>query len=737
MGANPEYAEGEVVANKYVVEGLLGESPAARTFLANGNFGVQKFCLKFYRPEVSQRLLTAPDFFLKAGVMTEIEHDNLTACTDVQEEMGSVFVARAYAEGLSFEEWLRKARSDGNYFSRGLELLWQVSQGLTALHERTRHLNIHPGNIMVGPLVAKLCDWDPRALSNMEMTPEALPVRPEYLGYRAPEMSARGSFLSYPSTDLFAVAGLLFRLIKGDHPYGNAAQTHQEIRSFDKDLSVFLGKAMHPKPEERFQEAGAFSDALWDLGSAMQRLQERNARSAPPKPMEERRPVEPPPRKPDPMFQEPTGSSGFAEAFPGPSQSNPSGKEPTLAGLAKPPSGNDTFFNFFPSADAAPTQPQPPAYKAPMEAKPSGPSGDTLFGTPVFPSQRNDDFVKPAPPREYQAPAKSGMDSLESSGTLFGSQAPLFGSSAKQKPKAEPVKAAAAKPLAVSLSSLEKDPLDMAGGDATAGFTQFGFKGAGENRTGIFTPEQRAASAKTKLMIALAAVGGLILVLALGGLFLYLRGTTAPKVAEPVTAPAPVAETPVAANPEPQTTEPVPTPSAVTPSVKSPAAKPSANPAVAAEPPHPPTANPDKVPDMPPIQAEPEPGISRSEPRAAKAADEKPAARASGNSKVTPEREAALALIIQNRTWPASAAERLRAADDFNDLGKTAEANMAYAKALAAGDVNQKQKVSALGGLAVTFQSMGMHDQARDAVQQLLDINPKNGFALKLKAKLK
>ena len=67
MGANPQYAEGEVIANKYVVEGLLGESPSGRVYLASGNFGTQKIGVKFYRPEVSAVLLSAPDFFLKAA----------------------------------------------------------------------------------------------------------------------------------------------------------------------------------------------------------------------------------------------------------------------------------------------------------------------------------------------------------------------------------------------------------------------------------------------------------------------------------------------------------------------------------------------------------------------------------------------------------------------------------------------------------------------------------------------
>jgi hypothetical protein len=92
--------------------------------------------------------------------------------------------------------------------------------------------------------------------------------------------------------------------------------------------------------------------------------------------------------------------------------------------------------------------------------------------------------------------------------------------------------------------------------------------------------------------------------------------------------------------------------------------------------------------------------------------------------------------MVQSRDWPASANERLKAADDLNDLGRTAEANLLYGKALIADGVSEKQKVSALGGLAVTFQAMGMKTQAKDAVDKILAINPRNAFALKLKAKL-
>ena len=728
MAANPQYAEGEVIANKYVVEALLGESPAARTFLANGSTG--KLAVKFYRPEVSARLLAAPDFFLKAGVMTEIEHDNLSVCLDVQEEMGLVFIARAYADGQSFEDWVRKHRADGNYFPRGLEILWQACQGLAGMHERTRHLNIHPGNVIVGSPVAKLCDWDPRALGNMEMTPDPLPGRSEYQGYRAPEAAGRNGFLSYPSTDLFAVAGMLYRLVKGEHPSVNPAQTLGEVRAFDKDLAVFLGKAMHPKPEERFQDAGAFSDALWELGGAMGRLQERNARSAPaPRPV-----AEPVARKAEPLFPDPPADGGFA-AMPGPAMapaaaSGPAaaGKEPTLFGSAKPAVGNDTFFNFFPPAEAAPASPAQNKYQAP-EPKPSG---DTLFGAPSFPN--------PGP--QFADPPRSGLSELETPGTLFGSTAPLF-SAPKPAYRNDPPPPAPSKPIPVSLSSLEKDPLEMAGSGEPGGFTAYGFKGAGDsNRTGIYTPEAKAAAAKTKLMILLGTAGALILLLALGGLFLYLRGTAARKT-EPVaeTVPEGPSPRPIEAAPQAGTPQAAPDPASApqpetrpVPAEAAPAAHASASDQSYSDPPMPveppsPGAGGDAA--RPQTHAQPKtaanPGPAAMAPKAAY----------QGNIHVTPERETALMAMVQTRTWPASAAECLKAADELNDLGKTAEANVTYSKVLVAAGVNDKQRILAFGGLAVTFQSMGMKDQARDAVRQILAINPKNGFALKLKEKLR
>jgi tetratricopeptide (TPR) repeat protein len=725
MSAHPHYSPGEVIANKYVVENLAGESPAARVYLANGSAG--RLAVKIYRPEVSARLLAAPDFFLKAVIMGEIGHDNLAACLDVQEEMGQVLVARAFVEGESFEDWCRKRRGEPGHFARGLELLWQVCQGLGALHERTRHLNVHPGNVIAGPVIAKLCDPDPRSLGNTEMTPDPLPVRPEYRGYRAPEMAGRGAgFLSYPSSDLFAIAGLLYRLVKGEHPSPNPAQTLTEARALDRDLALFLGKALHPKPEERFQEAGAFADALWELQGAMQRLQESlGGRPAAP------RGGETPSRAP--------AADPFAAA---------PAKEATLFGTPAPAAGKDSFFDFFPS-DPAPAAPASrgaasagpaaaPQAADPFFPDPPKPGGDTLFGAPAVPSGQP--VARTEPARRDPPPPRGGLADLEQPGTLFGgAPSPAPRASAKAPARAEPPPP---KPAAVSLSSLEKDPLEAASSDGPGGFTTYGFKGAGDNRTGIYNPDGNAAAAKAKLRLLLAVTGGVVILAGLAALFIFLRGNAAEK-AKPATGAVAESEEPAPPPPSaaaggsarPKATEPSAASGQPYPEVSSPEDRPAPpEPAGKTGGKAPAEAAPAKGYSEPPMPVEPpRPGTAPETPPPP-AGPAKAAYR--GNAHVTPEREAALMAMIQARAWPASATDRLKAADELNDLGRIAEANLLYGKALASEGATEKQKLSALGGLAVTFQAMGMKAQAKEAVDKILAINPKNAFGLKMKGKL-
>ncbi len=254
-------AIGDTVAGRYIVEQFLGESPCGRTYVASESFSGRSLCLKLYHLPVSALLLKTVNFFLKAGALTEIRHENLCAVQDIQEDEGMVYVIREFAEGDNFETWLATTEAETRART-GVQVLWQLGQGLLEMHQSARHLNLHPGNVIVGPLLSRVCDWDPRALAPGEAS-EPLPVRPAYAGYSAPEV--RQGHAGYPSSDIYSLGALAFKLIVGENPPLESNALRSKMSSLDPGLIRFLEKAMAPRPEDRYQHPDHFSDDLWAL----------------------------------------------------------------------------------------------------------------------------------------------------------------------------------------------------------------------------------------------------------------------------------------------------------------------------------------------------------------------------------------------------------------------------------------------------------------------------------------
>ena len=66
----------------------------------------------------------------------------------------------------------------------------------------------------------------------------------------------------------------------------------------------------------------------------------------------------------------------------------------------------------------------------------------------------------------------------------------------------------------------------------------------------------------------------------------------------------------------------------------------------------------------------------------------------------------------------------------FRELMRAVGAAMTYT------EISRKQKVHALGGLAVTYNKLNQKEEARKSLEQLLKIDPENRFALSYIKKL-
>ena len=678
-----ELNAGDIVADSFVIESSLGQSPSAKTFLANANHGLQKICLKIYTPELSTQFAHTPNFFLKAGQLASTQHDNLAAIYGVHEWEGLVCVAREWIEGIHFEQFALEQESH----SRCQELLWQTAQSLVLFHENACHLNIHPENLLLAGFTAKLTDPDPRMLHGSDLPSALMPKRAEFRGYAAPE-TRRPSSLVYPSSDLYSLAGLLFRFITGLHPSEQFQENMGALAYCEREIVEFLSKSMHMDPKERFTSAEQFSDALWKLQPALLRQQEK------PRSAKKTTPKSPP--------------SNFSEASSG-GYGTKTEVIPTESIFSKPISASGTLFSTTSPAPESlfdfqtPEPIQPPTTKS-FSSTPTpprkpltsleGPSDEglsTFFGSPTtpkthspsqkapvtFPLQSPDFVPKLAPKPLFSTPSPPPS-------SLFASvpnEEQSFNSSG-------------------SLTSLELDSADLTlSGTGPSSKTTYGFKGANPNQTLAIHFEKRRKSRKT-LIITLVAVSGALL--AFGALFFVLKGA---QKGEKVENHAPLAVEPS----EIQETS-RPTPSSGTSSIE---------PSTASE-------------NLPP--AEKNPRVTK-ETIPFPDAVEPPATQPETKKDLKPT-EAELIKIVASQKWPPTASERLLLADQLSDYSHHAEANIAYAKSL---DVckSSKERIHALGGMGVTFDKMGMKLEAIQALDQLLSIQPNNSFAKSMKEKLK
>lgn len=739
MAGSSEYRMGENIAGRYLIEAKIGESPAACTYLANENHSAQKLCLKIYRPEVSVKLLEEADFFLKAAVQTTLQSDGLAQIFEITEHEGQVVVAREFVEGETFEEFAQKSDSQGGKLTQGMERLWQVAQTLAYLHENHRHLRIHPRNLILGPLGAKLVDSDPRALPLTDLIPESLPTRPEFRGYRAPEMRSTG-FVAYPNSDLFALAGLLYRLVVGSHPNEDLRANHQALQAsqLDREIETFLIKAMHPHSEDRFGTAEAFSEALWSLQPYLERLQ-----AAPPKRVPVSHASPPAFQAPPPVPEGPAArkSSGTEFGFP-PAASSGSG----LFSPAPNASGTDLFASpkspFVAPPPPPPFSPSPSPFASSLEAPmreptlfgsapkdpfastPPASGSETFFGSipPDAPRVRTDFFAKPTVPAK--PPTEFSFKPPTAAASPFP-PAPAPRSAPPPPPQPPPAR----------MSSLESDSADLTLSGSETGMTQFGFKGADGNRTGDFGQELVRRKRRMALILGIVATLGVVILLVI--LYFVLRAAAPqPKVATQDLLPDPgfSASEPASTTTPSATQTPPPSASDQPPFPETASSSaPDYEDAVKETPvPPPPRAETPKPPPKPSQALPPVQAPSLSTPAAAAPS----ASPAQGNAKVSAARAAEIDAAFQAKQWPATARDRLKMADDFNDLGRLADANLVYQKVLQITDLSPKERTSALGGMAVTYKNMNLKKEALAAVEKLLEMNPKNRFALGLKAEL-
>ena len=260
----------------------------AEIFVARqtGAHGFDKLvALKLLRDELSNEPGFREMFFAEARTSALLSHPNIVQTFDVGENDGLVYMAMEFVNGESLSRVTRSIAGDeGDRVPRSLAVAVcrEVANALHYAHTLTNlegaplhlvHRDVSPSNIMLThDGTVKLLDFGIAKVSTAQVQTKAGTVKGKF-AYLSPEQ-ARAEPLDGRS-DIFSLGVVLWQLLTGRRAFTAENEmallhtiTTTELEppsafvECDPELDAIVRKATCSDPDERFEDAHAFANAL-------------------------------------------------------------------------------------------------------------------------------------------------------------------------------------------------------------------------------------------------------------------------------------------------------------------------------------------------------------------------------------------------------------------------------------------------------------------------------------------
>lgn len=285
-GSRQEIRPGDVLDNRFRIEGYLASGGMGQVFRATHVFMKRPVALKIMTRELAESSSMSARFQREAELVSRIESPHVVRVLDFGRTSGGLlFLAMELIEGQPLDKLLKAEGALPP--SRGVPLLIQICQALAAAHEHgVIHRDLKPPNIIVtrrkdGGDFAKVLDFGIARAADSEGEGEsagltqvgAILGTPEYL---APEQILRGPLDA--RTDIYALGVLAFKVLTGKLPFpvkrveqllmAHVTQKPPTPESVNPELGKLpalcaaILRALEKKKENRFESALAFAKAL-------------------------------------------------------------------------------------------------------------------------------------------------------------------------------------------------------------------------------------------------------------------------------------------------------------------------------------------------------------------------------------------------------------------------------------------------------------------------------------------
>ncbi len=274
---------GRVIAGKFCLRNVIGVGASGSVYKADQTSLGRTVAVKVLRPEIACDPRFIRRFHDEAQAASRLNHPNVVSIIDFgQTDDGLLYLVMEYLRGATLTD---VARSENLSTDRIVDIIRQILSALEEAHEGgVVHADLKSDNTMIehrrgGWDLVKVVDFGIARLTGDvgeqqgDEGDDSICGTPEYM---APEVIRGGD--PTPASDIYAVGVMLYELLVGYTPFSGGPtltvlQRHLQDapvppsqREPAKSVPAYIEKAvlraLSKDPTERFEDAGAFADAL-------------------------------------------------------------------------------------------------------------------------------------------------------------------------------------------------------------------------------------------------------------------------------------------------------------------------------------------------------------------------------------------------------------------------------------------------------------------------------------------
>jgi serine/threonine-protein kinase len=272
---------GDVIGDRYVVEGQLGRGGMGRVMRVRHAALGKVFALKLIKTTIATDPKIREMFYREARLASALTHDNICSIVDFgQDERFGLFMVMELLEGQTVAHKLKQAGKVSPKVA--CDILWQVADAVRFIHSRAiLHGDIKAANIFLVKAttqrrLVKLLDF---GLARPDLGRiEGISGTPEYL---APERQDGAP--TSQATDIYALGIVFFELLTGRVPFTGElsevllqhkraavpAPSKHVAEPLDERADALVARATARDPAMRHPDMAAF---LYELRALMSML---------------------------------------------------------------------------------------------------------------------------------------------------------------------------------------------------------------------------------------------------------------------------------------------------------------------------------------------------------------------------------------------------------------------------------------------------------------------------------